>query len=101
MTASAVGAVFFTTCRKTPNSLRPLALRPAMNSWLRISATRARTVRAMMPIGITDMVIAGSTMWRMCAQSHCQASEPPGPAPVAGSQPSVAEKMMTSTMPSQ
>ena len=72
-----------------------------MNSCDRISATSARTVRAMMPIGMTDMVIAGRIRWRTCSQFQSQSSEPPGPAPVGGSQPSWAEKMMTSTMPSQ
>ncbi len=55
----------------------------------------------MMPIGITDIVTAGRIRWRTCAQFHFHASEPPGPAPVGGSQPSVTAKMMTSTMPSQ
>ena len=34
------------------------------------------------------MVIAGRIMWRTCSQFQRQASEPPGPAPVGGSQPS-------------
>ncbi|MNT80157.1 hypothetical protein D3C72_2195840 [compost metagenome] len=72
-----------------------------MNSLDRISATSARIVRATMPIGITDMVMAGSSMYWKCSQSHAQSPEPPGPAPVAGSQPSSTEKAMTSTMPSQ
>ncbi len=72
-----------------------------MNSLARISATSARTVRATMPIGITDMVTAGSSMYCMCSQSHAQSPEPPGPAPVAGSQPSCTENAITSTMPSQ
>ncbi len=62
MTASAVGAAFLTTCRNTPYSPSPLARSACTNSWLRISATSARTVRAMMPIGITDIVIAGRMM---------------------------------------
>ena len=66
-----------------------------------MSATSARTVRAMMPIGITDMVIAGSSMNWMWAQSQAHSPEPPGPAPVAGSHISHDEKMITSTMPSQ
>ena len=61
----------------------------------------ARTVRVTMPIGITEVVIAGSTRYFRCAQSQAQAAEPPGPAPTAGSQFSSTEKMMTSTMPSQ
>ena len=99
MTESAVGAAFFTTWRKTPRSMRPFARSEVTNSWLRISATSARTVREMMPIGITDSVIAGRIMKRKCSQSN---REPlPGPAPTAGSQPSRTEKMMTSTMPRQ
>ena len=58
-------------------------------------------MRATMPIGITDMVTAGRIMWRTCAQSQVQSPEPPGPAPVGGSQPSSAAKTITSTMPSQ
>jgi hypothetical protein len=34
----------------------------------------------------------------MCSQSHAQSPEP---MPTAGSQPSITEKMITSTMPSQ
>ena len=61
----------------------------------------ARTVRVTMPIGITEVVIAGRTRYFMCSQSQPQAPEPPGPAPTAGSQLSCTEKMMTITMPSQ
>jgi hypothetical protein len=66
-----------------------------------MSATSARTVRATMPMGITDIVTAGRIMWLTCAQSQAQLAEPPGPAPVAGSQPSWEENTITSTMPSQ
>ena len=72
-----------------------------MNSWSSSSATRARTVRAMMPMGMTDMVMAGRIMNCTCSQSQTQSPEPPGPAPVAGSHISWDEKMMTITMPSQ
>ena len=61
----------------------------------------ARTVRATMPIGITDMVTAGSTRNCRCTQSQAQSPEPDGPAPVPGSQPSCEEKIITITMPSQ
>ena len=72
-----------------------------MNSCSSSSATRARTVRAMMPMGMTDMVMAGRIMNCTWAQSQAQSPEPPGPAPVAGSHISCEEKMMTSIMPSQ
>src|SRR3546814_3253080 len=58
-TASAVGAAFLTTWAKMPRSVRPLAPSAWMKSCDRISATSARTVRAITPIGITDMVTAG------------------------------------------
>ena len=66
-----------------------------------MSATSARTVRATMPIGITDMVNAGSTKNCRCAQSQAQSLEPPGPAPTAGSHINCELNTMTSTMPSQ
>ena len=37
----------------------PWRAAPVTNSWLSVSATEARTVRVMMPSGITDNVIAG------------------------------------------
>ncbi|MNL79168.1 hypothetical protein D3C87_2057090 [compost metagenome] len=72
-----------------------------MNSWSRMSATSARTVRAMMPMGMTDIVMAGSTRNCRCSQSHAQSLEPPGPAPVAGSSISCELNTITITMPSQ
>ncbi|MNT72695.1 hypothetical protein D3C72_2113220 [compost metagenome] len=72
-----------------------------MNSWSSSSATSARTVRAMMPMGITDMVMAGKIMNCTCSQSHAQSPDPPGPAPVAGNHISCDENTMTITMPSQ
>jgi hypothetical protein len=39
-----------------------LARSACTNSCDRMSATSARTVRAMMPIGMTDIVIAGRMM---------------------------------------
>ena len=62
VTASAVGAALVTTCLNTPHSLRPLARSACTNSCERMSATSARTVRAMIPIGITDIVTAGRMM---------------------------------------
>ncbi len=62
MMASAVGAALRTTCLNTPRSSMPLARRASTKSWDRMSATSARTVRAMMPIGITDIVTAGRIM---------------------------------------
>ncbi len=70
-------------------------------SWLRMSATVARTVRVTMPSGITDKVITGSTIERMCCQSQTHSALEPSPMPIAGSTPSSTEKMITSTMPSQ
>jgi hypothetical protein len=66
-----------------------------------MSATSARTVRAMMPIGITDIVTAGRIRYCMCAQSQPSRLEPPGPAPGRPAASSAGEKMITSTMPSQ
>ena len=65
ITASAVGAAFFTTCQNTPASDRPLAMSAETNSRDRMSATSARTVRAMMAVGITDSVTAGRMTKRM------------------------------------
>jgi hypothetical protein len=42
------------TWTKMRDSLSPRARRPTINSWLRISATCERTVRAIIPVGITD-----------------------------------------------
>ena len=64
-------------------------------------APAAKCVRAMMPMGMTDIVTAGSTRKRRCSQSQARSPEPVGPAPVAGSQFSCDEKTMTRTMPSQ
>ena len=72
-----------------------------MNSCARMSATSARTVRAMMPIGMTLIVMAGSTRCCMCSQFQTQSPEPPGPAPPGGSQPRMTAKTITITMPSQ
>ena len=47
MMASAVGAAFLTTWRKMPASPMPLARNAPTNSWLRMSPTSARTVRAL------------------------------------------------------
>ena len=66
-----------------------------------MSPVSARTVRVTMPIGMTEVVIAGRMRYFMCSQSQPHAPEPPGPAPTAGSQLSCTEKMMTITMPSQ
>ena len=63
------------------------------------SDTSARTVRAMMPVGMTDIVSAGSTMYFRCSQSQAQTS--PLPMPVAGSQFKIAANTITMTMPSQ
>ena len=72
-----------------------------MNSCDRMSATSARTVRAMMPMGITLIVMAGSTRCCMCSQVQRHSPEPPGPAPPGGSQGSSTENTITITMPSQ
>ena len=72
-----------------------------MNSWAKMSATKARTVREMMPMGITLMVMAGSNMCLKCSQSQAQSLEPPGPAPPGGSHIKIDENTITSTMPSQ
>jgi hypothetical protein len=71
------------------------------NSWFMISATMPRTVRVMMPIGMTERVTAGRTRCLICSQSQPQSEDPPGPAPMAGSQLSCTEKITTITMPSQ
>ena len=72
-----------------------------MNSCARMSATKARTVREMMPIGITLMVMAGNSMCLKCSQSQTHWLEPPGPAPPGGSHIRIEEKTITSTMPNQ
>jgi hypothetical protein len=66
-----------------------------------MSATSARTVRAMMPIGITDIVSAGSSRNCRCSQFQAQSPEPPGPRARGGSHMSCDENTMTITMPSQ
>ena len=43
--------------------LNPRARRATTNSWFTASATSARTVRVMMPIGITHRVAAGKTRY--------------------------------------
>ncbi|VFT72567.1 Uncharacterised protein [Klebsiella aerogenes] len=83
------------------DSLSPRARRPTINSWLRISATCERTVRAIIPVGITDKVRAGSSMNCRCAQSHCQPTSPIGPPPVAGSSANLTLQRITSSIPSQ
>ena len=79
----------------------PLPRKLVTKSWFRVSATTPRTVRVMIPIGITLSVTAGRMRWRRCSQSQAQALSPPGPAPIAGSAPRLTLKMITSTMPSQ
>src|SRR6202035_5453630 len=59
ITAIAVGAAFLMTWRNTWVSRRPLARRASTKSWLRISPVSARTVRVTIPIGITEVVMAG------------------------------------------
>ena len=79
--------MFLTTWKNTAPCERPLATSAVTNSLDRMSATSARTVRVMIPVGITDSVIAGRMMCLRCSASQRHAPEPPGPAPIAGSQP--------------
>ncbi len=60
-----------------------------------------RTVRVMIPIGMTLSVMAGRMRNFVCSQSHAHSELPPGPAPMAGSQPSSTLNTTTITMPSQ
>ncbi len=59
ITAIAVGAAFLMTCRKTWVSRKPLARNASTKSCDRISPVSARTVRVTIPIGMTEVVIAG------------------------------------------
>ncbi len=84
-----------------PARVSPLPRSAVTNSWFMISAMMPRTVRVTIPIGITASVTAGSSRCCMCSQFQTQSEDPPGPAPIAGSQFSCTEKITTSTMPSQ
>jgi hypothetical protein len=70
-----------------------------MNSLPSVSATSARTERITMPAGMAARVMTGRMMY--CTWSSVQLPEPSGPAPMAGNQFRRAEKIATSTMPSQ
>ena len=84
-----------------PPRSSPLPRSVLTKSWPNTSATMPRTVRVIMPIGMTLSVIAGSRRNWKCPQSHAQSDVPPGPAPMAGSHPSRTLKITTITMPSQ